>query len=141
MKYLRNIDFVGQSIILLLLVGFCLMILFTAPLEWDGYMIIILYAQLFLGPWQLLSALIAFFTKANLKELRKIHLVSSLICIVCCAISAWLHNTYSNEGTMAVGVIFFIIIPWCLAILYYSITWRWVFPPRPSGKFLRHVSF
>jgi hypothetical protein len=48
-----------------------------------------------------------------------------------------LHTTVTKTFLIITGV----IIPWGLAIFYYTITCRWMFPQKSSGKFLPHISF
>jgi hypothetical protein len=139
MKYLKSIDFVGQTIIWLGLLGSGLVILVSGELGTFFY--IGLIAQFFMGWWQMISSGLFMLLRAEHFKSRSVHFVSALFCLGAIALSAWvdkeLHSVFSSALLLLTGV----IVPWGLAIFYYTITWRWMFPAKPSGKFLPHISF
>jgi hypothetical protein len=145
MKYLKNIDFVVQSIVLLILVGIMVIASLNALLSgagnWADGIFIFLYAQLILGPWQLVSSLLSLLLRLEFYGRKKIHFILSIICLLLLFGSSWLHNSINTDYTKALVFIFLMAVPWSLAIFYYFITWRWMFPKRDNGKFLSHISF
>jgi hypothetical protein len=140
MKYLKNIDFVGQSIIWLGLLGGWLVVLVSGE-EIGSFFYLGLIAQLFMGWWQMISSVVFLLLRVEHFKARALHFVSGLICLGAIALAAGVDRELNSVLSTTALLITGVVIPWCLAIFYYSITWRWMFPPRPSGKFLRHVSF
>jgi hypothetical protein len=140
MKYLKSIDFAGQTIIWLGLLGGGLVILFSGESP-ESFLYIALIAQFFMGWWQMISSAVFMLIRARHFKSRSVHFLSGLICLGAIVLSAGADNELHTTITKTVLIITGVIIPWGLAIFYYTITWRWMFPARPSGKFLRHVSF
>ena len=139
MKYLKSIDFVVQSIILTCLSGYSLIFLFaTGSLESIAYVGLI--GQFFIGCWQMISSLLLLILKAEYYKLRSFHFVLALGCLLLLALTVGLQKQLDNTFGKSLLILTGVIIPWCLAIFYYSITWRWMFP-KHQGKFLPHINF
>jgi hypothetical protein len=140
MKYLKTLDFVGQSIIWLGLLGGGLVVLFSGE-DLGAFFYIGLIAQFFMGWWQMISSGLFMVLRAEKFKSRSVHFVSGLICLAAIALSAMIDKELDSVFSSALLLLTGVIIPWCLAIFYYSITWRWMFPTKSTGKFLPHVSF
>jgi hypothetical protein len=99
----------------------------------------ILYAQLVLGPWQMISSIVSVITKAPLYRKKALHL--SLAAIYLFALFAC-----GNMGSETLVQRFFgvmLTVPaWTLAIFYYILTCKWVLlRKRNGGNFLPNLSF
>jgi hypothetical protein len=140
MKYLKSIDFVGQTIIWLGLLVCGMVILFSGDSP-GNFFYIGLVAQFFMGCWQMISSGLFMLLRAENFKLRSLHFVSGLLCLGAIALSAWIDKELDSVVSNALLLITGVIIPWSLAIFYYTITWRWMFPQKSSGKFLPHISF
>lgn len=141
MKYLKTLDFVGQTFIFAVFLLGSLWIGLTEG-KWSSLGLTTAFAMLCLGWWQMISAFIMLLTKAPLRKHRLIHFITALAYLGVIAISAKFidGNTASFTIKFIVGTIL-IGTPAALAIFYYSITWRCLFPAKSTGKFLPHVSF
>lgn len=141
MKYLRIIDFVGQSIIWLTMVISSLWIL-AAEGKWNGIGLIAALTMLVMGCWQMLSAFIMLGVGTPNRKYRQLHSALALAYLAVCLI---LPNLVEMNGLPnGIRIILYALaaaIPIALAIFYYTITWLWMFPSKPSGQFLRHISF
>jgi hypothetical protein len=140
MKYLKTLDFAGQTIIWLGLLGSGLVFLVSGE-EIGTFFYIGLIAQFFMGCWQMISSALLMVLRAEHFKSRSIHFVSGVFCLGAISLSVWIDKELDSVFSSALLLTIGIVIPWCLAIFYYTITCRWMFPARPSGKFLRHVSF
>lgn len=106
-------------------------------LSYDGgeqWYFVILYAQVLLGPWQLLGSLTSILLKTRRYRLKIVHQVLSWIVLLV------LYIIGSNTGEMPHPALL-ILVPWMLAFYYYLITWNEVIGKRAQGKFLPHLSF
>jgi hypothetical protein len=140
MKYLKSIDWAGQSVIwVAFIVGSLLSIASGEGFGAIGY--IGLLCQLFMGCWQMVSAVLFLLLGAEPLWFRKTHFISAFMCLALISLSAWLEHESDSITTDFLFLVFGVIVPWLLAIFYYSITWRWMFPKRHNGKFLSHISF
>ena|SRR5690349_16997440 len=130
MKY---IDFGIQTLIF----GFAIVLLATTFSE-SGWPLSILYAQLFMGPWQFFSSLISVAARSEFHKAKRIHLFTSIAYLLILWGGANVQHTVPAE---LVGV--FLTVPaWILAIYYYVITIKWTFyAHKTSTGFLRHLSF
>jgi hypothetical protein len=126
---MRYIDLLAQTILMLLGVTFAIVALY------NGNTAGLLLVQLIVGVWQLTSCFFSllFYTRRDNRS-RHLHLASSLIVIILLIIVSQIHVGLAN--VLLLGP------PWILAIYYYSITWRIVFPRyKNQSKFLPHISF
>lgn len=126
---MRHIDLVTQTILLALAIPFGIAGLLAGNA--GGFLLI----QLVVGLWQMISCFLSLLVYAPRSNRRRYwHMAISLIVIVLLIVVAPL-----NAGAMTVLLFG---PPWILAIFYYSITWRMVFPKTKSqSKFLPHISF
>ncbi|MFZ6002099.1 MAG: hypothetical protein ACOYW3_16420 [Bacteroidota bacterium] len=145
MKTLKTADFIGQSLII---VTYVLGTSWAVLVEkrWSVVGATTAIAMLWLGWWQMVSALIMLVLKAPDRNLRLLHFSVAFIYLS----FLLLFNTYStgvrndvSTSTYFTGilVVFAVAIPVALAILYYALTWRLKFPKRATGSFLPHTSF
>ena len=126
---MRYIDLLAQTILILLGVTFAIVALY------NGNTAGLLLMQLMVGVWQLTSCFFSllFYTRRDNRS-RHLHLTTSLTLILLLIIVSHIHVGLTN--------ILLFGPPWILAIYYYSITWRIVFPRHKNqGKFLPHISF
>jgi CDP-diglyceride synthetase len=117
MKY---VDITIQTIILFLTATMMTMY------SWSGLM----YGQLFIGIWQMISSVVSVSAGTPNKNLRRIHLLLATIYLILLAIGFRNHE-----------FILLTVPPWMLAFFYYTITWKWVLSDQKKGKFLRNISF
>lgn len=140
MKYLKNIDFAGQSIILLSTLGFSLIsVMGTGELEAMAYFGLI--GQFFIGCWQMLSSSVLLLLKAEHHKSRSLHFYLALCCLFLLALVVSIQKSIDPVFGQSILIITGVVIPWCLALYYYSITWRWMFPTKSTGRFLPHINF
>lgn len=130
MKY---IDFGIQTLIF----GFALVLLATTWSESD-WPLSVLFAQLFMGPWQFFSSLVSVITRTELYREKQIHLFTSIGYLMVLVLGANAGQSVPKEF-----VLFFATVPaWLLAIYYYYLTYRWAFHFQNSNAgFLRHINF
>jgi len=126
MKY---IDFGIQTIIFIFALG-----LLGITIANRESLMAILYAQLLLGPWQLLSSLISVCSRSDFHKEKRIHLFTSI---------GYLIVLFSDPDLPSELVAYLYTIPaWLLAIYYYYLTYQWAFRLQKSnGGFLRHINF
>ncbi|AYB29902.1 hypothetical protein [Chryseolinea soli] len=127
MKY---VDLAIQT--LLFVFALALLILFFD--NGEQWYFVVLYAQILLGPWQLLGSLTSILLKTRHYRLKIVHQVLSWIVLLVLYIVA------RNTGQMPHPALL-ILVPWMLASYYYLITWNEVISKRTQGKFLPHLSF
>lgn len=131
MKTLIWIDFVLQTVLLCL----ASVILVASAVAGKDYLMFLFIIQFLIGVLQVFTALVHLIVCSPQEKLRIIHLAGSGLCLF----------TFSVTESVSGGDVIMIVIfgaAWALAILYYVITWRLLFPPRTSrSKFLPHLSF
>lgn len=144
MKYLKTLDFVGQSLIFgAYVIGSVWLVI--AEQRWNPFAMTTAMAMLCLGWWQMISAFLMLILKAPGRKLRLIHFLTAIGYLAILALGAKYSSGMvpkSMDGVIQ-GLLMTIMIgtPIALAIFYYSITWLWMFPAKSTGKFLPHVSF
>ena len=138
MKYLKTLDFTAQSIAWLVVLVGGLGILTTD--KRGDIVVLALVCQFVIGCWQMVSSITVLILKADVLHLRKIHFIAALIDLLVLGVFAGLENSMKTSFSTFMLIATGIFIPWCLAIFYYYITWRWMFPGK-SGKFLPHINF
>ena len=117
-----------------LLIVFAIGLLILSFAEGTHWYFAVLYAQILLGPWQLLGSLTSIFLKTRHFKLKILHQVLSWVVLL------WLYIAGINNEGMP-HVVLLIVVPWMLALYYYLITWSEVIGKRTPGKFLPHLSF
>ena len=144
MKYLKSIDFAGQTII----IGGYAIVAGTWIMSWhkNSLGLTTAFAMLCLGWWQMISAILLLLLNAPNKKLRQVHFYTAIGYLFLVGIgSKYLEEettqTLLCDTIQAFSMFLFYATPVILALLYYYLTWRWVFPTKPSGKFLPHISF
>lgn len=144
MKTLKTADFIGQSLIL---TGYVLGTIWAVLVEkrWSVVGATTAFAMLWLGWWQMVSALIMLLLKAPNRNLRVLHFSIAFVYLFLLFFSKY-GSDVRNEVTVStyltgILVVFAIAMPVALAILYYTLTWRLKFPKRATGSFLPHTSF
>jgi hypothetical protein len=136
------IDLVGQSIFMMAgLVGVCM----VSGLH-DSSLFILLYAQMLLGPWQMLSGLISILIKSTGYRQKRIHFVVSIIYLAVLGLGIWSgEQGYLplNRNLLETLAMLGLTIPaWILGTYYYVLTWRTVFPGyKKTSSFLPHINF
>jgi hypothetical protein len=128
MKY---IDFSVQSLFFI-----TVLVILTVPVGGSDRLLLVLWMQLLVGPWQLLSSVISVGRGLRLYHLKVIHLVVSAIYLTMLLIIPY------NE-LPASGVKTILMVPaWSLAIYYYALTTKATFrEPSRQSSFLPHTSF
>jgi len=146
MKYLKSIDFAGQTIII---GGYAIAAAWTL-IENTGENSLAMntaFAMLCLGWWQMISALLMLVVGAPNKKLRLVHFFTAIGYLVLVVVELKYLNfdltqpIFLNHFIQLIWIVLLYATPVILAFLYYYVTWRFVFPTKPSGKFLPHISF
>lgn len=131
MKYL---DLGIQTIILV--VGIVILLVSWGEADWPFG---ILYVQLLLGPWQMMSSVVSVVAKAPLYRKKRLHLFLAIIYLFALYIAGHAADDALVQRFFGVAIT---VPAWALAIYYYILTCRWVFPRRRSGgNFLPNLSF
>lgn len=146
MKYLKTIDFVGQTVILGgygIVMGWTLI---NNPVEKE-FGLTSAFAMLCLGWWQMISASLMLLLSAPNRKFRLYHFFIAVGYLASLAIMTK-YLSLPTTQIMALDhlirlsiTVIALAMPATLGLFYYYITWRWVFPLKPSGKFLPHISF
>lgn len=135
MKYLKFIDCSGQSLLLaggLVAVGLTLF----SP----GWFILILYLQLVLGPWQIISAIVHLLTRHPNRRAILYYLQATAVYFLV----GWGWVVFMDAFPVHRMIImtYLTVIPGGLALYLYRLLWAdYLRGYRPSGKFLRHLQF
>lgn len=145
MRYLKSIDFAGQTIIIggyASAVGWTLI----GNIGENSLAMNTAFVMLCLGWWQMISALLMLLLNASNKKLRQVHFYTAIGYLFLAGIgSKYLEvestQTLLSHAIQAFYMFLFYATPVILALLYYCLTWRLTFPIKPSGKFLPHISF
>lgn len=120
---IRFIDLTGQTLFILL--GIWCLVYHWGATGWPFQLLIV---QLLLGPWQMVSCLAGLFSEDSNTKLQWTQLALVVVYFVVLAaaicIAPWIRNGYSD----AMAAVYMVVIPWILAIYYYKVTWRLVFP-------------
>jgi len=134
---MRYIDFTIQTLIML----FGIFIL-TASWGEPGWPSPIVVAQMFLGPWQVLSSVVGVAARSAAHKAKRIHLIASGLYFLVMVFANGMASTLNYEWSDTVIMSYLIIPPWILALYYYSITWRIAFPShKKNSSFLPHINF
>jgi hypothetical protein len=129
---MRYLDFIGQSLIILFFAGWAAieLVSFRTPV------LIILMAQLVLGPWQMLSSLFSVLTESPFHRLKIVHFLVAIIYLLILVI---LSGARVPENILVIAAT---VPAWTLAFYYYHLTWRWAFmKTTKSGSFLPNIFF
>ena len=115
---MKKLDFIAQSLIIGLALGFTL---YGLVQDGEFYWLVPIYAQLFLGPWQFISSLVNFISTWNqpasiYKNLVNIHLYLSVLYL---GVTVGLRVSTGFEPSPA----WIMIIPWLLGLYYYAIAY------------------
>lgn len=141
MKYLKTLDFAGQTFIFAAFVIGSIWI-GVAEQRWSSLGMTTALTMLCLGWWQMISAFIMLMIGAPARKQRLVHFITALVYLAALALSV--RYIEGNQTAFIIKLLSGIIMigtPISLAIFYYVITWRWMFPAKSTGKFLPHVSF
>jgi hypothetical protein len=146
MKYLKNVDFAGQTII----IGGYAIAAAWVLIENSGKNSLAMntaFAMLCLGWWQMISALLMLVVGAPNQKLRLVHFFTAIGYLMLVVVEVnyldldSIHPIFLNHFIQLLWITLLYATPVILALLYYYLTWRLVFPTKPSGKFLPHISF
>jgi hypothetical protein len=118
MKY---IDTIGQTA-LLFLTG-----MMVIAYSWSGLM----YGQLFIGIWQMISSIVSVIAGTPHKSLRRIHLLLATTYLLLLYVGFITSHQF----------LLLTVPPWTLALYYYGITWKWFLSNPKKGNFLPNISF
>lgn len=130
---IKYIDWAGQT--LLMLAG---IIAIVSNLDQSTGVFIVMWVQLVLGPWQVLSAIVWTVWGMPHQESRQRYLIAALGWIFLLIFLSDAHPVLNEQIIIIIGAI---IIPWVLALYYYRIVCQSTFV-KVSGKgFLPHLQF
>ena len=141
---LPYIDFIGQTIFMTgLLLGLGIA---ASGVKYDVWLMILLWAQMYLGPWQMLSCLVSILIKGKGHAQKRIHFVISILYLTILALGLWGGSQgalpFSDETLRIAGILALTIPSWILGTYYYMLTWRIVFPNyKKHSSFLPHTNF
>jgi hypothetical protein len=128
MKY---IDFSVQSILLV-----AVLVVVITSIGGSDAVRVVLWMQLLVGSWQLLSSVISVGMRSRLYKLKAIHLIISALYLAVSFILPF------RRFTVSTTLIILMAPAWTLAIYYYSLTSLATFQrPSRQGSFLPHTSF
>jgi len=128
MKY---IDFSVQSILFV-----AVLVVIMANIVGNDAVRVVVWMQLLVGTWQLLSSVISVGMRSRLYKLKAIHL------IICALYLAVLFILPFRRFTASTTLIVLMAPAWTLAIYYYMVTSLATFQrPSRQGSFLPHTSF
>jgi hypothetical protein len=130
---IKYFDWAGQT--LLMLTGLIAMI---SNLDKSDGIFVVLWVQLVLGPWQVLSAIIWSIWEMSHQESRKHYLIAALSWVAILIFLPDTHPAFNGHVMIIIGAI---IIPWMLAFYYYRIVWRSTFIKASGKGFLPHLQF
>lgn len=134
---MRYVDFTVQT--LLILLGLGLLVFTWGDSDWPSAM---MAAQMFLGPWQVLSSIIGVAFRGAANKRKRIHLLLSALYFVILFGALWVGSEYQYRCSDVMTSFYMIALPWSLALYYYLITWRIVFPNnKKTSSFLPHINF
>ena len=134
---MRYIDFTIQTLIILFGIG-----ILVATWGEPNWPIQLLLAQMFLGPWQVLSSIVGVLGRGAAHKLKRTHLVTSALYFLVIIMASWIGSMLNYEWREIIIAVYLILPPWILALYYYSITWRITFPSqRKDSSFLPHINF
>jgi hypothetical protein len=144
MKYIKTLDFFGQTLIFCIYAITVVVLLLTTPKT--NEMALATASGLFcIGCWQMLSATLMLMLKAPELPQRHMHFLASIIYLAFLFISISILNAIDTNSFSIVFrwllATLAISIPIGLSIFYYIITWRFMFPAKPVGRFLPNISF
>ncbi len=133
MKTIKWIDFGVQAI--LLLFGLGVLLFLSTEANWPFQL---MWIQIVLGPWQLISAIICSIATAQFRTHRLIYLFVSIVWLIILSQG----SRFNFESVPYLKVLGLIVVPWILASYYFNLTRLSVFPRQPKrGNFLPHLSF
>jgi hypothetical protein len=133
MKTIKWIDFGVQAT--LLLFGLGVLLFLSTEANWPFQL---LWVQMILGPWQLISAIILCIATAQFRTQRLIYLFVSIAWLILLSQGSKLNF----ESASYLKIIGLIAVPWIFAAYYFNLTRLSVFPrQRKRGNFLPHLSF
>ncbi|MBT1703064.1 hypothetical protein [Chryseosolibacter indicus] len=129
MKY---IDVVGQTLILLACIGIGLISI--GDNDWPFGAVIFL--QLFIGIWQMLSSIISVSFRTNQWKRKRTHLIAAITYLILLyVVTSFIHIVSPTN-------VLLFLPSWALAVYYYVVSWRCVFiAKKDSNRFLPHISF
>jgi hypothetical protein len=140
--WLKRIDWLGQTVI------FCsipiMLILSKGNSDW---IIVIFAAQYAMGFWQMASSFVSVVFRGSAFDSKTKHFLVSvgyllLLGLLIVLNKAWGHTYQEQDFPVILAAIAFFAPPWTLAIYYYTITWRLVFPgQKKRSSFLPHINF
>jgi hypothetical protein len=134
---MRYVDFTVQT--LLILLGLGLLIFTWRDSDWPSSLVV---AQMFLGPWQVLSSIIGVAFRGAAHKRKRIHLLLSVLYFVILFSGLWIGSEYRYRWSDMMTSFYMFAVPWTLALYYYLITWRIVFPNnKKTSNFLPHINF
>lgn len=136
MKNIIKTDFFIQSLLLAGAVVSLVLVLFN-----KSFLLLLLRVQTVLGVWQFAAAAIAVVFRGLSWKIKWVYVLTSCLYLL----TLWAYFEFNAPGN-ALGIFSYIlglfIIPWALALFYYSITIKIYKSTRESGHgFLPHTSF
>jgi hypothetical protein len=124
MKY---VDFIGQSIILIVALALAIAIGGTG----------LLLSALALGAWQMVSSIISFASHTALRKYKAFHLILAILYLA--LFFLFQKNIFAYDNAVALPLV--MTIAWALGIYYYIVTYCWAFSDTKRSKFLPNISF
>ena len=142
-RLIKRIDLLGQTLILCFIPLGLIFIIFSK--EYESTLIVIAAAQFCMGVWQMSSSFLSVIFRGQAFQHKVKHFLLSIIYLVFFGLFVTLYRLGANEGgvfALIFGGLYFFVPPWLLAIYYYRVSWRLVFPNHVSrSKFLPHINF
>lgn len=136
--FLKYIDLVVQTLCIVLAASLLFSAFMGRHPDDAGWGMSILYAQMVIGPWQMISSGISIVTRAALWRMKIIHFAIALTYIL-----SLIYLFSSDPIGQEIFMNWFLTVPaWILAFYYYFLTWVWVIRANTrQGGFLPHLGF
>jgi hypothetical protein len=140
--WLKRIDWLGQTLI------FCsIPIMLILSKGNSNSIVVILAAQYAMGFWQMASSFVSVVFRGPAFNSKTKHFLVSvgyllLLGLLIVLNKTWGHSYQEQSFPVILAATAFFAPPWMLAIYYYAITWRLVFPAKKKrSSFLPHINF
>ena len=131
MKIFKYIDFSVQTLLFV-----AVLVILIGRLGGSDTLLLVLWMQLLIGPWQVLSSVISVGVRARMYKPKTIHLIISALYLT--VLFSFPLSMYSP----VLARIIFMVPAWILAIYYFVLTCLATFQRRGrQSSFLPHTSF
>jgi hypothetical protein len=133
---MRSIDFIVQTLLITAALISGLMFWFLS-----GSIFLFALCQCAVFGWQIASAVVSLITESTSVDLKRKHLLVSILYIISVLTIPALIDHVEFSGFFKTYTVYIIIPAWGLAVFYYYVTWKISLTKRKKGNFLPHLGF